>query len=475
MKLTGKRIVATCICVAMMISSFATTALATNGEETKLTKAEYFSNQTVERNFANSDEVTSASKWITVKGISGGKIAFDASKGAITSCQDTVTTVTIPSKINGVTVKTIGEDAFKLCIKIKKISIPSTITSIGDDAFMWCDELENITVAKSNSKFSSIDGVLFNKDKSTLIKYPANKAGKTYSIPTSVKTLGKVSFGSCEYLTDIKIPNSVKTIEDKAIHQCEKITEITIPESVTAIGYSPFQVCTSLKNIVVDENNTKFCSEDGVLFDYNKTKLIQYPLDKADEVYTVPYTVEILGVCSFASSQNLKKVIVGDSVKELLSEVFTMCINLEEVTLGNSVETIGRYAFALCGKLTKVKIPNSVTKIEKDSFTASVNIELEIDHRNRYATDFALENHIHYYLVIIKESSYGDVNLDGKVSINDTVEMMMYLAKKEEFTEEQLKNADVTAYGVNIQDVIVTQTYIAKIINKFPIEDFYID
>ena len=114
-------------------------------------------------------------------------------------------------------VETIGEWAFWNCGKITDITIPDSVTSIEKNAFSVCESLVNINVNEGNQNYSSLDGVLFNKDKTLLILCPEAKKD-SYEIPDSVTTIGSSAFSHCTDLTSVTIPDSVVTIEDYAFY-----------------------------------------------------------------------------------------------------------------------------------------------------------------------------------------------------------------------------------------------------------------
>lgn len=158
---------------------------------------------------------------------------------------------------NGVT--SIRNQAFYFCESLQEVLIPNSVTMIGSsfmnckslthitipesviklDAYFACERLESIDVEKSNPNYTSVDGVLFNKDKTTLLNYPAQKSDKQYIIPDGVKVIGPRAFLGCSRLTEVIIPNSVKTIGLKAFGS-KSLTSIMIPDSVTEIEESAF-------------------------------------------------------------------------------------------------------------------------------------------------------------------------------------------------------------------------------------------
>ena len=138
-------------------------------------------------------------------------------KVTITDCKESAKgAITIPSKIDGKSVTSIGHSAFDGCRGLTSITIPNSVTSIGDWAFEHCTGLTSINVASGNNYYSDNNGVLFNKKKTELIRYPEGKSQTSYTIPNSVTSIGVGAFFDCTGLTSITIPNSVTSIGDGA-------------------------------------------------------------------------------------------------------------------------------------------------------------------------------------------------------------------------------------------------------------------
>jgi hypothetical protein len=134
----------------------------------------------------------------------------------------------------------IGMWAFHLCTSLASVVIGSNMIEIDPWAFYGCTSLVNISVDKVNSIFSSENGVLFNKNKTTLHQYPAGKTDTTYIIPDSVTIIGEAAFAGCAFLTSMTIPDKVTSIDEYAFHSCMLLTNVTIPKSVTKIGRMAF-------------------------------------------------------------------------------------------------------------------------------------------------------------------------------------------------------------------------------------------
>ena len=173
--------------------------------------------------------------------------------------------VEIPDKVTyddvEYTVTIIGNFAFSYCSNLASITIPNSVTGIRSNAFYYCNKLTNINVESANTAYTSKNGVLFNKDKTTIVCYPEGKTETTYTIPTSVTSIGSSAFYNCSSLTSVTIPNSVTTIGNSAFRDCNSLTTVTIPNSVTSIGSSAFQNCRGLTSIIIPNSVTSIGSD----------------------------------------------------------------------------------------------------------------------------------------------------------------------------------------------------------------------
>lgn len=259
------------------------------------------------------------------------------------------TTITIPEKINGKKVVTIGNLAFDDCYKNTKIIIPKTIKNIASNAFNNCFSLKSIEVNKNNKYYLSEDGVLFNKDKTKLIRYPeALEFKKTYEIPEGVKTLEQFSFYNCKNISRIVVPKSVEEIENSSIYNCEYST------------------------IDVSKENKNYKDIDGVLFNKSGKVLIKYPIKREENKYEVPEDVKRISSYAFFNT-NIKSLTIPDSVIEIGNMTFFKS-KAENIILSNNIETIGDSGFRECTNLKEIKIPNRVKSIGSYAFNKCTNL-----------------------------------------------------------------------------------------------------
>ncbi len=257
---------------------------------------------------------------------------FTIKNGVLTKYNGSGGDVVIPE---GVT--SISDFAFGLNSTMTSVTIPKTVTAIGEDTFSTCSGLTKFVVKSGNPSYSSQDGVLYNKDKTLLMLCPAKKTG-TLSIPDTVTSLG-----------------------DWAFELCAELTGITIPKSLTSIGRFTFGACRSLTSISVDSGNPAFSSQDGVLYNKDRTTLIMCPAKKTS--VSIADSVTTIGEKAFSGCGKLKSISLPASVTSIGNSAFVGCSGLTNLTLPSSVKTVGAYAFQYCTALKSVFVPKSVTSI----------------------------------------------------------------------------------------------------------------
>jgi len=192
---------------------------------------------------------------------------FNLTTGTITKYNGTDTVVVIPSKINGVTVTTIGTDAF-LGLNITSVTIPDSVTEIGANAFAGCTNLTSVTYGGDWSKLTiqsgnpavedAVNAQLFDfaftpDNTAVIVRYKGTAADVT--IPSRYKGKPVTMIDHAAFynsaVTSVTIPDSVTSIRDSAFVFCSQLTNISIPNSVTAIGSFAFDGCTKLESITL--------------------------------------------------------------------------------------------------------------------------------------------------------------------------------------------------------------------------------
>ena len=356
--------------------------------------------------------------------------------------------ITIPDTIDGKKVTSIGNYVFEHCIGLESITIPENITNIENMAFHICTNLESINVDVNNNIYSSIDGVLFNKEQDKIIFFPDNRFD-SYEIPDSVTSIGDMAFYGCDNLTNIIIPDSVTSIENYAFSGCANFTSITIPDSVTSIGESAFSCCFILTSITIPDSVTSI-SDETFSKCYKLTDIIIpnsvtsignrafYACVNLTNI-TIPNSVTSIGFSAFRSCKRLANITISNSVTSIRGETFFSCSSLTSIIIPDSVTSIGNKAFYGCTNLTSITIPKSVTSIGDYTFTDCNNLTI-YGYKNSYAEEYAKTNNIKFAVI----NSLADTNTNITVSGVMQNDAVLNVAKLENTFENSVATYDIT-------------------------------
>ena len=321
-------------------------------------------------------------------------------------------------------VTSIGYSAFNSCSSLTSVIIPESVISMDNYAFYGCSSLSSVTLGTNLSSMG--DYVFFNcgqlAELNILATTPpaittytfdyARASSMTINLPEGSRDAymndanwkllldGEIS-GTCgdnltwylnmsegvlnisgysamydynssddvpwnnyrEYITAISIPDGMTNIGDYAFWNCYNLTSLTIGQNVSNIGNYALYGCFALTEINVASGNSTFSSENGVLYNTDKTTLIQYPIGKTEGTYTIPSNVNRIGNTAFSYSPNLASVSIPGSVTNIGVEAFSYCTALNAVSFQEGVTTIDYAAFGECSSLQSISIPNSVETI----------------------------------------------------------------------------------------------------------------
>ena len=323
----------------------------------------------------------------------------------------------------------IDGSAFEGCASLASIDIPANVTNIVEYAFYGCKNLASINVDDKNPAYASVDGVLYNKEKTILIQAPGKIQGK-FTIPSGVTNIASGAFGSCEGLTGLEIPASVTSISEYAFENCTGLTNVTIPSSVKNIDTKAFSGCKNLDlvisnakenvtvesgalddcksvtwNLLVDESESplKFkvltettaevtkenCVEGSVTIPskvvidgktYSVVSIADYAFKNCKDLtcITIPSSVVKIGTGAFQSS-GLTTIELPSSITSIGLSLFLGCSDLVSVKIPSSVESIGENAFVSCTSLTNLELSSSVKSIGVMAFYGCKNLDLVID------------------------------------------------------------------------------------------------
>ena len=283
--------------------------------------------------------------------------------------------VVIPKTIGGYEVKWIGgrysgAAVFQGFTGITSIVIPDSVISIGVSTFSGCTSLAEITVSPDNKNYSSVDGVLFNKDGSELIIYPKGNGRSAYTVPDGVTSISGSAFSGCTSLKEIVIPDSVTTIGSSAFEGCTSLSKVKLSNNLTIIEERTFYDCTSLAEIVIPDSVTEIRGRlDSEYYGgafVGCTSLAEI---------VIPDSVTRIGESAFLGCTSLSKVDLSKKLTTIEVDTFSGCTSLAEIVIPDSVTRIGESAFLGCTSLSKVDLPKKLTTIEAYTFSGCSSLE----------------------------------------------------------------------------------------------------
>lgn len=289
---------------------------------------------------------------------------YGSLNGALFNKQRSVL-IQVPDGLKGAyeipeTVSTVETNAFLHCEYLTNIAIPAGVDHLGDNAFSSCSSLTELSVAPQNRFYASQDGVLFNKQLTTVLQYPQARRG-IYALPKNTIEIGNSAFGNCPYLTGLSLPASLKRIDESAFQYCSALTNLAIPNSVTAIGDQAFIGCSRLAAFTLPDGLTEIGNSEFT-FCRSLTQIL------------IPPGVTNIGAEAFLGCASLNQINLPAGINNLANDLFFGCASLATVRIPAGVTNIGWYAFANCTSLLNIIIPASVTNLEYYSFEGCTNL-----------------------------------------------------------------------------------------------------
>ena len=276
----------------------------------------------------------------------------------------------------GSSVTTIGD--YALNSRFKEIRIPASVRSIGEKALTFASAETGIWVDSDNAFFSSDEkGVLFNKDKTVLLKAPMGLTG-TYTVPDTVNTIQSWAFRVCRELTELTIGDSVTSMDSSSLGYFPKLQTLSIGNGITDVGSiisngsgfpelktlnlrgslkttNDFYKLSALQAINASDDNPDYCSSDGVLYSKDMTELIAFPAARTGSFQIPEGVTRIAGSGFYRSS--LTNIVIPDTVTEVMAG-FRDCKNLEELIFPDTLKRASfSSCFSGCSALKRVHIP----------------------------------------------------------------------------------------------------------------------
>lgn len=372
---------------------------------------------------------------------------------AFSECQR-LERVTLPEGL-----KSIGAYAFSECFYLRNVTIPAKVSMIGNCAFYDCDSLIRIDVAGENAFFMSKDGVLFSKDGTELIQFPAGRSGD-YQVPDGVNRICPYAFYSCSFLHNITLPFSLRYIDAYAFSSCSGLYDITLPEGLIRISRGAFkwtgireitfpasliEIYDSEGDVIYDDNggsifdgsrteniyvspdNPYYCSVDGVVFSKDKKELVMFPTGRGGS-YAVPEGITSLAMRAFDSTI-LENLVLPESLTSIGPCAFQFARYLQSLRFKAGLKETGPYLFGGCG-LNEVCFDGSAPAGIENSFQMkSMLIYYPADDPS-WSPELREKCVANDYGGLLSWLPYvlGDIDSDGKLDLLDLVRLRKYLA-----------------------------------------------
>ncbi len=237
---------------------------------------------------------------------------------------------------------------------VEEIYLSSTVEEVANHNEYNFPTLKAIYVDANNTRYFSIDGVLYDDyfTRTNLIRYPDAKTGESFTIPAGIERIAEQAFRNNPYLKEIVISHDVEDIARTA-----------------------FMNCIGIENYEVVSTNGQFRSEDGVIHPKEIRSILFYPPSKPDEVYEVPFTVDVICDYSFYNTQYLKKIILPDDLGSICDYAFANSVALEEANLPDGLVVIYKNAFENCVSLKSISLPEGITYLPKEVFRGCTSLE----------------------------------------------------------------------------------------------------
>ena len=357
--------------------------------------------------------------WESFNGTNIQELEFPSSmetveSSAFSSCSSLVR-VRIPDNV-----KKVEYMAFWNCDSLQQVTVGKGLELGIPGAFPNCTELKSVHVDAQNATYySDAEGVVFSKDRKTLVFLPQGY-GSEYTVPDFVKTIGESSISGNPNLTKLTIPGNVEKIAISSIGSCnalttvelseglvsigvnafsgnQKLTGITIPDSVVTVGDFAFDMCDSLSSVYIGKGvttlgesvfgiygiqnsigvhpeNRYYCSDNGALYDKNKTTLITVVRNTAGS-FEVTQGVKTIEANCFYGCEEITQIILPDSVTKIENNAFNGCVALTEIELPEGLESLEGAAFVECRKLVQMRIPDGVESIGGSLFHGCESLE----------------------------------------------------------------------------------------------------
>lgn len=375
-------------------------------------------------------------------------------------------------KFNGTGTK-LGDSIFRNCTSLRKVSLPGKMKYIPEKLFYGCEKLNKLTLPKQVSfiKASSFRGCKALKSIHLTKKVYAigdsafRESGlKSIKLNKHVQFIGNSAFASTG-IRNLNMGENVLYIGNNVFADCSRLRKIYIPANVKGINSNAFNNCSSLRSIRVSSANKHYSAKNGVLYNKDMTKLIQYPLHKTNRTFRVPASVTYIRSDSFNGNNYLRELTT--SAAKIGSHAFQQMGNLRTVHINKGTQKIGSYAFQACNKLTRADIADSVKNIGDYAFSETKIREAHIPSQLKVMNESVFYRCNHLSAFTGGHGKKFSVK-DGVLYNGSMTKLIQYPSKKKAKTFNVPRSVKKVSYDAFYRVTNLTKLYFEKGIQKLP-------
>ncbi len=362
------------------------------------------------------------------------------------------------------------------------LNIPAGVKEIDVTGGAISENCMALNVAEDNENYASIDGVLFNKEKTDLLMYPRQMKASSYTIPDGVTSIGYLAFNAQEYvkeivfsdsvenvgsaafmsavnlekltlsknlksisenafafnykLQNVVLPEGLESIGQSAFASCSQITEMHIPASVTEMDYGVFRGCPALVTLTVAEGNARYEMRDGMLYD-KQDMILKHCMELPEGELVIPEGTKGIDPYTFSNAP-ITSVVVPEGVEVIAENVFGGCEKLTSISLPTTLKKVEDWAFDDCNALTVINYAGTEemwNAVEVETFLNDTFLAAEVKFGGKQA--------------VAPETGAGDVNADSTVDATDAAMILVAAAAQGAGGDTGLSEAQTAAADVD--------------------------
>lgn len=272
--------------------------------------------------------------------------------------------------------------SFGGCEALAEITLPPSIDSLSPGAFADCPALKQVNIPDGSPKFASVGGILFNKNLTDLLLYPAGRTDTIYTLPPTIVAIGPMAFFTNRNLKSVKLPLTLHSIGNEAFRFCSSLSAVSIPDAVETIGAGAFQECLNLNTVHLPSGLTEITQRMFYMTAVEQIEIPQSVRCIGEYAFystplshiNLPDATEEIGNSAFMDIYSLQTANLGAGMKRIGEGAFAQCALLRRIEFSPVLEKIGPRAFYACWSLTEANLPSTVTELGREAFGGCITL-----------------------------------------------------------------------------------------------------